>query len=297
MTLRHYQIFVAVCDTMNMTNAALRLYMSQPAVSQAIAELEQYYQTRLFERLSRKLYLTQAGERLSGFARHIIRLNADAESEMRALRQGSRVRVGVSVTIGSCILPALAADLKKEEPCLDMEVWEDNTVQIERLVLKDQLDLGLVEGEVTSSDLVCRPFLKDELVLICSSTHPFSKQRSILARELEQENMILREPGSGTRKTFETAMEASGLLWHSAWTCNNTDSIKAAVAKGIGVSVLSRRAVSREIKEGDLVEIPIDDLSFWRTFQVVYHKNKYFTQAMTRFIDYCIQKKQDFRAT
>lgn len=286
MTLRHFQIFVTVCDEMNMTAAASILFMSQPAVSQAISELEAYYDVRLFERLSRKLYLTHAGEKLLSYARHIIRMNRDAESEMRSLNQIGIVRIGASVTIGACILPKLVAAFKKETPGLTVEVIEDNTATIEQLIMSDKLDLGLVEGEVTLSDIISKPFAEDLLVLICGKNHPFSERSLIEPYELEKENFILREVGSGTRKTFEDVMSENALAWTTTWTCNNTDTIKMAVAEGLGVSVISQRAVCREIESGILHSVNINGLFLKRQFKLVYHKNKYLTEAMKNFINF-----------
>ena len=293
MTLRHFQIFVAVCDHMNMTVAAGTLYMSQSAVSQAISELEAYYDVRLFERLSKKLYLTQAGGKLLGYARHIIRLNRDAENDMRSLSQNGIVRIGASVTVGACILPKLAAGFKNKYPGFTLVVTEDNTTQIERLIMRDELDLGLVEGEVTLSDIISRPFTEDILVLICGKTHPFWARQQVEPVELEKENFILREVGSGTRKTFENVMSENALPWTSAWTCNNADTIKMAVAEGLGVSVISKRAVQREIESGMLHSVDINGLTFKRQFKLVYHKNKYHTDSMKHFIDYCTAQEYD----
>ena len=287
MTLRHFQIFVTVCDEMNMTAASRTLFMSQSAVSQAISEMEAYYDVRLFERLSRKLYLTHAGGKLLSYARHIIRMNRDAESEMRSLNENGIVRIGASVTIGTCVLPKLVAAFKKETPGLNVEVTEDNTAQIEQLIMSDKLDLGLVEGEVTISDIISKPFAEDMLVLICGEKHPFSERVLIEAQELETENFILREVGSGTRKTFENVMSENALTWTTTWTCNNADTIKMAVAEGLGVSVISQRAVSREIEAGILHSVNINGLFFKRQFKLVYHKNKYHTEAMKNFINFC----------
>ena len=292
MTLRHFRIFVAVCDRMNMTSAAGELFMSQSAVSQAVAELESYYDVRLFERLSRKLYLTQAGERLLGYARHIIRINRDAESEMRSISQNGIVRIGASVTIGACILPKMAAAFKEETPGVTIEVIEDNTAKIEQLIMNDRLDLGLVEGEITLPDIIGKPFADDRLILICGENHPFSKRVLIEPRELEQENFILREAGSGTRKTFEEVMSENGLTWTTTWTCNNADTIKMAVAEGLGVSVISQLAVGREIKAGILHSVDINGLFFKRRFKLAYHKNKYLTEAMKSFIDFCLGRQE-----
>ncbi|HEX3039182.1 MAG TPA: LysR family transcriptional regulator [Caproiciproducens sp.] len=285
MTLRHYKIFVTVCDTMNMTAAAEMLFMSQSAVSQAISELETHYGVRLFERLSRKLYLTQAGQKLSGYARHMIRMNSEVENDMKTLRQNGTVRIGASVTVSAHVLPGLVADFRKSNPLTSVEVVEDNTAKIENLIIQDKIDLALVEGEITSPDVCCRPFMDDELVLICSASHRFAACPDVEPEELEQEDFIIREKGSGTRKTFEDRMTENNLSWRVTWTCNNADTIKNAVAAGLGVSVISRRAVVNEVKSGLLCEKQVKGIEFKRKFKVIYHKNKYITDSMKQFMD------------
>ncbi len=283
MTLRHYKIFVTVCDTMNMTSAAEQLFMSQSAVSQAVAELEKHYGIRLFERLSRKLYLTEAGQKLLGYARHMIRMNAEVESDMKTLHRSGTVRIGASITVGSCVLPKLAVDFQKMNPLTRVEVIEDNTAKIESLILQDKIDLGLVEGETSSPDVICRPFLDDELVLICSPNHRFAAYPEVEPQELEQESFMIREEGSGTRKTFENRMEEHHLTWKASWTCNNADTIKNAVAAGLGVSVISKRAVENEVRAGSLLEKRVKDIEFKRQFKLIYHKNKFITEPMLQF--------------
>jgi len=287
MTLRHFKIFVTVCDAMNMTVAAESLYISQSAVSQAIAELEKYYDIRLFERLSRKLYLTQAGEKLLGYARHMIRMNADIEKDMKSMRETGLIRLGASVTIGATLLPELVSAFRRANPATNVEVFEDNTEQIQKRLLKDETDIGLVEGEITSPDILSTPFMDDELVLICGKQHWFAGLSVINPHELEKENFIIREYGSGTRKTFEDVMKAQKLSWEVTWTCNNADTIKAAVIAGLGVSVISRRVVEKEAASGELIIKPVEGVSFLRTFKIAYHKNKYLTAQMKNFIDLC----------
>lgn len=288
MTLRHFKIFVTVCESMNMTVAAKSLYMSQSAVSQTITELEKYYEIRLFERLSRKLYLTQAGEKLLGYARHMIRMNADIEKNMKSLHETGLIRLGASVTVGATVLPKLVSAFRQANLSTDVEVFEDNTEQIQNRLLTDKIDIGLVEGEITSSDIMSKPFMEDELVLICGNQHWFSSLSVITPYELEKENFILREHGSGTRKTFEDVMKAQQLSWKVTWTCNNADTIKAAVIAGLGISVISKRAVEKETESGQLIIKPVVGVRFLRTFKIAYHKNKYFTTQMYNFIDLCI---------
>lgn len=284
MTLRHYKIFVTVCDTMNMTSASERLFMSQSAVSQAIAELEGHYGVRLFERLSRKLYLTEAGQKLLGYARHMLRMNTEIENDMKALHRSGTIRIGASVTVGSCVLPGLVSHFNRSAPTVDVEVVEDNTANVENLILQDKIDLGLVEGETASPDVICSPFLEDELVLICAPEHRFAACKTVEARELEREIFIIREQGSGTRRTFEDTMAEHHLTWKAAWTCNNADTIKNAVAAGLGVSVISARAVEKECKAGLLLERRVRGFLFKRKFKLIYHKNKYITEPMRQFI-------------
>jgi DNA-binding transcriptional LysR family regulator len=288
LTFRHFQIFVTVCDKMNMTAAAETLFISQSAVSQAISELEAHYNVRLFERLSKKLYLTQAGEKLLGYARHILRTNRDAENEMRSMDQNGILRIGVSVTIGASVLPQMVTSFKTKYPGVRIEVIENNTAIIEKLILNDSLDLGLVEGEITLSDLISKPFAEDRLVLIYGKNHAFAGRSIIDPHELEQEDFILREVGSGTRNTFERVMTANGLTWTASWTCNNTDTIKMAVAEGLGVSVISDRSIIKEIEHGLLYTADINGLYFKRHFKLIHHKNKHLTGVINNFINFCV---------
>jgi DNA-binding transcriptional LysR family regulator len=289
MTLRHFQIFLTVCDTMNMTAAAESLYISQSAVSQAIAELENHYEVRLFERLSKRLFLTQAGEKLLAYARQMNRMNKAIDTEMKSMREGGLIRIGASVTVGAYVLPELVSSFLKIHASTEIEVVEDNTTIIEKLLLTDKIDLGLVEGDITSPDLCVIPFAEDELVLICGKDHRFYGQTLTDPKEIEKEKFIVREQGSGTRKTFENIMAAQGLSWKPSWTCNNADTIKMAVGKGLGVSVISRRAVEKEVQSGALYIVPVKGLRFDRLFKIVYHKDKYLHKPMLEFIDLCKQ--------
>lgn len=289
MTLRHFQIFVSVCDTMNMTAAAQKLFLSQSAVSQAIAEMERHYGARLFERLSRKLYLTESGAKLIGYARHIVGMNEDIEKEMKNFRAFHLLRVGASVTVGASVLPKLAAAFLREHPETRVEAVEDNTRQIEQMLLRDEVDVGLVEGDITSPELVNRPFMRDELVLICGKAHRFAGTGLATPKELEREPFIIREKGSGTRQTFEKTMASNGLIWHAAWVCNNADTIKNAVSENLGVSVISRRSVETEVKVGCLRMIRTDPLHFERSFKIAHHKNKYLAEPLLAFINFCLR--------
>ena len=168
MTFRHLKIFIAVAQTGSMSAAARELYIAQPTVSQVIAEIENEYGIRLFERLSRRLYITREGRQLLDYARHITALFEEMERDLHYASRNRTLRVGATITVGSCVLPALVARFEAENPSDTVEVLVDNTRVIEEKILSSELDFGLVEGDVTEPDLLSRPVLRDELVLICA---------------------------------------------------------------------------------------------------------------------------------
>lgn len=159
------------------------------------------------------------------------------------------------------------------------------------MILNDKIDIALVEGEISTPDILEIPFMKDELILICGRNHKFAKLKGVEPKELEGEKFIIREKGSGTRKTFEDKMTEKKLSWEASWICNNTDTIKMSVAEGLGVSVISRCSCLNELSRKVLYEIPVKDISFEREFKVIYHKNKYLTGTIKRFMNLCMTSK------
>lgn len=294
MTLRHLNIFLCVCNEGSMTAAAEKLYISQPSVSQAIMELEKSYGVKLFERLGKKLYITNAGQKLQTYALHIIKLSEEAEREMAEMKEQGLIRIGASVTVGTCILSSMISNFKQINPNTRIESVVDNTKMIENQLLQDKLDFGIVEGVVHSQDLLIKPFMDDELVLICSPQHRWAKVTNILPANLEGEEFIVREEGSGTRELFASVMSSNGIKWYPIGVYNNAETIKNAVANGLGISVISRMAINKELANGELASIKIEGLFFKRKFSVIYHKNKFLTDMMKKFIasieHYCAEK-------
>ncbi|AHM57589.1 RuBisCO transcriptional regulator (plasmid) [Peptoclostridium acidaminophilum DSM 3953] len=288
MGTRHLRIFACVCSEGSMSGAAKKLFMAQPSVSQAIMELERHYGVVLFERLGRRLYITAAGKKLLDYAHHIINLQEEVEREMRDISSKGAIRVGASMTVGSCILLDLLKRFKEAGPGSSVESVVDNTSVIEEMLLLDQVDIGVVEGAVHSADLTVKPFMDDELVLICPSCHPWAAKGAVGPGELEKVEFIVREQGSGTRELFESVMAAEGIKWRRTGVYNNAETIKNAVASGLGVSVVSKMAVERELESGMLVSVKIRDISFKRKFSIVYHKNKFISEAMKLFMQECI---------
>ena len=295
MNLRHLKIFLTVVDCGSISKAARQLYIAQPSVSQAIAELEQDCGGRLFERLSHKLYLTDLGAQVLGHARHIIASMDEMQREIGNSASATTLKIGATITIGTCVIGPFLKQFREKYPDTDTKVLVENTQAVEQRLLESKLDLALVEGTIKSKDLICQPLMTDQLVLVCPPQHPFDQEKCFSPKQLSREPMILREAGSGTRALFEQSMQQAGYSIRSQWECNNSEAIKQAVIDGFGVTVISHRLVERELREGILVEVEIDGISLTRTFHIVYHKNKYFSPAFRSFLEICKwqEKKQD----
>ncbi len=287
MTIRHLRVFIAVADTGKMSLAAQRLYIAQPTVSQAIAELESSYGVRLFERLSRKLYITAEGERLLDYARHIVALFDEMEEGMRRSGQRQIVRVGATITVGTCVLAPLVGRFEAENPQMRVKATIGNTAQIEEQICKSELDVGFVEGRVKSSDLAVRPVMEDELVLAAGRGHPFAGLSSVSLPQLRGKAFVLREKGSGTRALFDAALAKEGVSIEEKWVSSNSEAIKNAVIAGQGVTVISRRLIKQEITQGTLCEIALEGVHLVRQFCLITHKNKYVSEPLQRFLDIC----------
>jgi LysR family transcriptional regulator, transcriptional activator of the cysJI operon len=285
MNFRHLQIFIKVCEVGNMTRAAKELYMTQPSVSQAIMELEKFYGARLFERLNHRLYLTTAGERLQSYARHILNLSEQAQKELSDLSQTGSVRIGASLTIGAYLLPGIVAFFRKTNPDVEVFTRVDNTSLIEKLLLEDQLDLGLVEGPVYSPHVVEEFFTEDQLVFISSPQHPLAQQRRWKVQDLAHQEFIIREAGSGTQDIFEHAMQEAGVSWKAAGIYNNIEAIKQAVTANLGLAMVSKISVIDEIDQGVIIPLEVEGAVLKRKFNLVYHRQKYFSKAMQLFWD------------
>lgn len=284
-TLRHFGIFICVCDELGMTKAAVKLHMTQPSISQAVRELEEHYGVLLFERLGKRLFITEAGKRLLVYARHIINLNVQTEAAMRDFGKVYKLRVGASVTIGECVLLDLLQYIYKEKQ--EAQVFSEihNTAELEAMLLRDELDMALVEGKVKSEYLLEQAFMEDELVFIASPVYAAKIQESF--EGLMKMRFFLREEGSGTRNLFEQVMQKYEVQFHVAGVYNNSEGIKKVVEAGMGVSVISKRVVAKELKEGKLVTFKIPDIVFKRHFHIVYHKNKYISPELRYMIDLC----------
>jgi len=287
MTLRHLKIFITVADLGSMTAAAKALYIAQPTVSQSISELEDYYGIKLFDRLSKKLFITEKGSQLLSYARHITDLVNEMEYVMKNPDKSGTIKVGASLTIGTYLLPELVNEFIRQYPFWQVKAVTKNTQDIEQLIIRNEIDFAVVEGMVHTPDIIANPFMDDDLLLVCGRKHKLYGIKSISPGELSGLRFIVREKGSGTRELFENMMAMNEIKWQPDWECNCSDVLKSAAVSGIGVAVISKLLVKKELETGELSGIKIDNIDLKRKFSVIYHKNKFLTNGMKAFMDLC----------
>ena len=285
MTIRHLRIFIEVADTGKMSSAASNLYISQPTVSQAIKELEEYYGMLLFERLSKKLYITEKGKKLLSYARNVVKQFDDMEEMIFEAGYVEKIRIGATMTVGECLLSQIINSFKKANPGVEIYSYINNTKIIEEKLLKSELDVAIVEGRVKSPDLISIPEIKDFLVLICSMSHPFAKREVVKLSELAKENFAMREEGSGTRELFERFMADKGISIKTTWEANSSHAIKNAVIENQNLAVISVRLLEEEIRRGQVYVIQNTGPEWDRYFSIVYHKNKMISDEIKSLIE------------
>ena len=285
MTIRHLKIFITVADCGKMNMAAKKLYISQPSVSQAIQELEKEYGIQLFDRLSQRLYITDNGKKLLLYARHIVDSYEEMDLMMKNAGEHPRIRVGASVSVGTCLIDKVITKLEEKNPKIEIRVVINNTSTIEKMLADSELDVGIVEGLITNLDMLQIPLCEDELVIVAGKQHPFYLRTCIQLQELQNTDFVAREDGSMVRNQYEQLLQNRGITVNTKWNSTNTEAIKNAVIAGKGIAILSGRLVEKEVESKELRVIPVEDVKVERTIHLVYHKNKYVSEMMQLFID------------
>ena len=287
MTIRNLEIFTRVADLGSMSAAAKSLYITQPSVSLAIAEIEKEYTVKLFDRVGNHLHLTPTGQQLLIYASSILQQYKEMELFLKDESHNASIRIGATATIGHCIIAPVIEQLKQEMPNIKYEVTVASTGIIEERLLRSELDIGFVEGDIKTQALAVKPIMEDNLAVICSNKHRLYLKKSIPIYELEGEVFILRENSSGTRNKVESVLRANHISYQPRWNCYSFEAIKEAVMHNLGITIMSPRVVSRELQNGTLWACNIEDVNLKRTFDLVGRRNKYLSDGLTRFIEIC----------
>ena len=285
MTLKHIRIFVTVYQEESITRAAEKLHMTQPATSLAIREMEEYYHTKLFERSGRGIRVTSAGTRLYPSAARLLSLYDEMDAEMKNWDTSGKLRIGSSISIGSCILPQLINRFSKKYPELELYVKVDSSDVIEQNILENHLDFALIEGSVHSEKLNSSVFLDDELVPVCSRFHPLAGAEDIELDSLKKEHFLMREPNSGTRQLADSSFALKNFQIKPTWESTSTAALINAVSIGLGISILPKRMLEKQLSMHQIASFTIHDLDLKRHYSLIYHENKFVSPTMQEFFD------------
>lgn len=291
MDLWRLHIFCRVVELRNFSKAAKAVFLSQPTVSGHIKDLEDHFECKLVDRLGREVIPTKAGSLLYGYATKIIALKQETENALAEF-QGKikgRLTIGGS-TIPACyILPPLLGGFKEDYPEVVVTLIQGDTERIIRDTLEGNVELGIVGAMAQEVQLVQKKIIDDEMFLIVPQRHKWATKRHILMDEVIREPFIMRESGSGTRKSIEQVLDKSG---HSLDALNvvaemgSTEAVRQGIKAGMGVSILSECAVAEELATGSLKKVKIKGLPFKRAFYLTFHRHRTQSPLCRTFIKF-----------
>jgi DNA-binding transcriptional LysR family regulator len=283
------KVFCTVAETKSFTRASKIVHLSQPAVSLQIQALEEFFETKLFDKTGKQVNLTPAGKILYEHASHIMSHYNEVVKEINKLTGTMKgaVEIGASTTLGNYILPQIITDFKRVHPRIKIKLRIGNTARIEDLMHSGFVDFGIVEGRTEKSTTKTEKLIQDQLTLIVHPNHALTRKRSVSILELTREPFILREQGSGTRQQIEKFLDKHGLGTqdlHVGLIMGSTESIKAAVEAGNGMAILSHWAVRKEVEDGRLKTIRLREGDIPRDLSFIYRKKQLLSHADNEFI-------------
>ena len=290
MTLRHMRIFQKIYETQSVTRAAEALHMTQPAVTRALQELEKYYGLRLFERLNRRLTVTEAGRRMYDYALHLTETFDTMEKSLRDWERQGVLRVGASVSLGCSLLPQLARTFQEEHPGVEVRVRIANGELLRRDLLENRLDLALLEGEENGADLMLTPFAAGEMALIVPPGHPLARTGGATLAQAAAYPLLLRETGSATRRFLDQLLMSRGLAVQPVWESASTQALLSAVREGLGITLVPWALARQTVLRGEAERCPVTDAELIRRRYVAWHPSKYVTGTMRAFVNLCMEQ-------
>ncbi|MGL4185539.1 MAG: selenium metabolism-associated LysR family transcriptional regulator [Thiotrichaceae bacterium] len=301
MSDRRLQVFHAVAKLLSFTKAAEVLHMTQPAVTFQIRQLEDQFDTRLFDRTHNRVSLTEAGRIVYEYSERIFEQYNEMENAIREMTDdiSGSLTIGASTTISEYMLPALLGEFNAHNPEVRLRLRVSNTEGIVSMVENNVIDLGVVEGTVNNKNLIVEVCRKDELVVIVPPNHPLAKNSSVKLADVMSNRFICREEGSGTREVIMDYLFSLGLEKPGMNTCielGSPEAVKGAVEAGMGVSIVSSASIAKELKLGSLVAVPLDP-PLTRDFSFVRQRQKFKVRAMEELLEfarsYCQQHSND----
>jgi LysR family transcriptional regulator, transcriptional activator of the cysJI operon len=285
------KVFYTVARRLNFTKAAEELYITQPAVTKHIHEIETYYKIQLFHRNGTKIKLTPAGIALLEHAEQLFNIYRNIEVDLAAINENVKgaIRIGASTTVAQYVLPKYLASFKQKFPDIKIELTTNNTEHIENALIANKIDFGIIEGQSKRPQLKYTTFLKDEIVLCTRTGNPFIKKPSITLALLKELPLLIREQGSGSQEVIAAALKKAGIKVSQLkieMVLESTESIKAYLSSSDCFAFLSIHSVLKELKSNELTIIDIKELNIERAFYFVKQQgdNQHLTELFMKFI-------------
>lgn len=293
MDLRRLEIFAKVAELGSFSRAAEALFLTQPTISEHVRALEDELGVQLLDRLGRGATPTRAGQLLLGYAWRMLTLSREAHQALERFqgRMSGELVVGGSTIPGEYVLPALIGQFKAKYPDISISLLIGSTRQVSDWLDEGRVEVGVVGARPAARTLEARELMPDELVVVVPSTHPWATRRTISLADLQKEPMVVRERGSGSREAVEHALQEAGVSLASlrvVGEMGSTQAVKQAVRAGVGIALISKRAVEDECRAGLLACAKVKDLRVARAFYLVTHRDRTrspLAQAFVEFIE------------
>ncbi len=296
MTLRHLKIFVSVARNLSMTKAAGELFIAQPAVSNAIGELEKHYNVKLFERINKRLFLTDEGKHLFIKAQGVLSAYDDFEETATSSSQKPTLRIGASVTIGKQTLPDLLQGLKVKFPEASFQISVNQTSVLESKILNGALDFAFIQGNPSDPNIKAQLVACNTLLAVCGKSYPIPE--AVTLTELCGYDLLLREDDSVSREFLDHIFARENIAAKPVMESVSNQALISAARRNLGVTILPEALLARSLKKGELRKITVYDYEFTRNSYLIYHKHKTFGAVKKEIFEYCYEnytgKKPDF---
>lgn len=285
MTLRQLQIFAEVAACGKMSTAAANLYVSQPTISETIAEIERYYDVKLFERYPKRLYLTAAGEVFLDETLKILEDYIHLDAVMQERLGGYPVRIAATAMAGHAVVIPALAHCMREDPGFKSVVQVHSTQTIQKMLAENECDVAITQGGLSEDGLCKVRVLKNRLVLVCHPDHPFASMEKVGPEDVSKQPFFLNKENSDSRTTILNYQRANGYDLNEVGTVGSMSVIKEAVLANLGIAVLPSTMVDAELAAGRLHGVP--GYSWDRDFFLYYQRHKSLTDNMQLFVDGC----------
>lgn len=291
---RRLQVFHAVAKHLSFTKAADALFMTQPAVTFQIRQLEEHFNTRLFDRAHGGITLTAAGAVALEYAERILGLSAELDTRLKEMsgQVAGPLLIGASTTIAEYLLPRVLGEFKARNPAVVLRLVVANSEAVQGRIAERTLDLGFIEGDSHLPSLAADVCCEDELQVVCAPSHPLAKLKSVTPKALAAHAYAGREAGSGTREVIDNYLQKAGVqpdTLQVVMELGSPEALKGLVATGLAFTIMSRAIAELEVRLGKLVHVPLSP-PLVRQLSVVYAKERFHSRVVNEFVAFAKER-------